>query len=284
MVRRKKGRLLLALALAASALFATVLVPRPPLAHARAQNAYNCGTLADNHCYGVVEWNRPASGASADITVQSLTAGDGFVDNEIWLIGNAPSNLICPNGVDPHGRGTCWVETGVTAGPVNNTYCESSCYFWADNRPSAPGTVNNYNEHVLGNTPYQDFNHGVEFKIVQATDGPGRYDVQAFDKNCLLVPDFTAVSVEDQLIPTGVDMGMELAGGNGAYSPRAEFTSSQFQDNTGWHYEIDGGTDISDSNSPPDPRSPISRGWDAVPANDGSHATNYGGDWYTKFP
>ncbi len=273
-----------AAALAAVALVLAVTPPTAPTAaHARAQN-YDCAGQIGGHCYGVVEWNRPASGSLVDISAGGMAAGDGFVTNEMWLFGDAPSNLICPNFEDPHGHGSCWVETGVVVGPVDQTYCTQNCYFWADNRPSAPGTQYNYHEHFMGSTPYQDYGHGVEFKVVQATDGPGRYNVYVYDKQCLLVPDYTGLSVEDQMIPTGVDIGLELEGTNGAYSPRAEYTSSQFQDNTGWHYEIDGGTDISDAGSPPGPVSPVSRGWDAVPANNGYAATNYGGDWYTKYP
>ncbi len=293
MVRRwRHRRLLLALALAASASLTTALVPRPPLVHALTHTntgPYSCGDLVQGHCYGVDEWDRPVSGSEVYITPQTLTAGDGFVTNEMWLFGAPPSNLICPNGQDPHGGGTCWVETGVIAGPVDDTYCEAACYFWADERPSAPGTVDNFNSHFLGYTPYQDFNHGVQFKLFQATDGSGRYDIQVFDKSCLFVPDYSDVSTQDQMIPYGVQIGLEMAGSSGAAAPHAEYTGNGFQDNNGWHYEIDGGTDISDGASPGH-HSPISRGWDQVPTPDGylpisgPGQTYTGGDWYTKFP
>ncbi len=291
--RWRHRRLLLALALAASASLAIALVPRPPLAHALTHTnaSYFCGGNPDNgnHCYGVVRWTRPSSGSSTNIYVRPLSAGDGFVTNEMWLGGGPPPNLICPNRSDGSGGGDCWIETGVTIGYLAQqayTTCTQSCYYWADERPSAPGTTDNYNEHFLGYAPQSDYNTSVTFRIVLATDGSGRYDIQVFDRGCYARPDYADVSTQDQLQPATIDIGAEVAGSSGASSPPAEYTDNQFQDNNGWHYEIDGGNDISGLIGTP----PVPHRWDRTPTTDGylpisgPGQTYRGGDWYTQFP
>jgi len=288
--RRRRLRLALTLAASTALGAGTLYLPRTAHALSRAPtpaSTYSCGGPVFGHCYGITEWTRPSSGSSVTISTVALNGGDGFVTNEMWLFGDPPPNLICPNGQDPHGNGTCWVEAGAIAGYVGALgYYSDPVYFWADERPSAPGTMDNFNAHVLGYVPTQDLNHGATFRILQAHDGTGHYGIQVFNKDCLLVPDYTDVSTQDQLVPTGIDIGAEVYGSSGASAPPAEYTDNQFQDNNGWHYEIDGGDDLSGGNG----SAAVPHRWDRVPTPDGylpvsgPGQTYRGGDWYTRFP
>jgi len=275
----------IAMALAAVAMVLAVAHPVSPTAvHANAQS-YSCDV---NHCYGIARWGGPTLGASTDITIHNLNQGDGFVTNEVWLGGDPPSNLICPNTVDGSGGGDCWVEVGNTIGNLDtaNVSCYQACYYWADQRPSAPGTVNNYWEHFVDFVPASDLNTSVVFRILQATDGPGRYDIQIFDKGCLARPDYADVSTQDQLASTHIDIGSEVAGTSGASSGPTEYTDNQWLDSGGWHYQTNPGGDPSGSNHAP----AVPHRWDQVPTGDGFlpgsgwGQTHRGGFFWTQFP
>src|ERR1700722_2293564 len=107
---------------------------------ADAQAHYNCGSVSANHCYGVAAWSQGGEffGTYADITITAMDGGDGFLDNEMWLVDNQSS------GCKANSYGRCWEEVGY----INqNNGTSGEVYFWADARPRNDST---FNVHILG--------------------------------------------------------------------------------------------------------------------------------------
>ncbi len=272
--RWRHRRLLLALALAVTALFATALSPHPTLTHA---SGYNCA--GDNHCYGIVQWDGGTAGESTQILVTALSPGDGdgFVTNETWFNGEPAPGAICPvQGADIG----CWVEAGVTVGAVQNTYCATDCYYWADVRP-CNGCYDNYNEHFLGYPAAADMNQRTTFQIMVdppcggcnwTGDCPGNeFGVTVTGASG---DTFTGLSFANGMQPSNIQLGMELYGTNGAAASPGQYAYNQYYSNNGLHYyQTTDGHQIA-----PDP--PVLAHWQFPPSN----SPYPGGVWTTQCP
>src|SRR5262249_27411957 len=110
-------------------------------------------TCTATHCYAVAEWSAQAlqtcclAGAEAEIAYADLFGGNGFVDNELWLVQHNNSQCVdlVNNIID-----LCWVEVGMISFPA---LFSGTHYFWADMRP---GSV--FAFHDLGPVPNADKN------------------------------------------------------------------------------------------------------------------------------
>jgi len=264
-------RLLLALALAASTVVATSLAHRPTITHA---SGYAC----DSHCYGIVQWDNGGSGASTQILVTSLSPGDGFVTNEMWFNGEpGPGSICTAQGIDTG----CWVEAGVTVGSVKDTYCATDCYYWADVRP-CNGCSDNYNEHFMGYPPAGDMGQRTTFQIVAnppcgacgwSGDCPNsEFGVTVTGASGAV---FSGLSFANGMIPSNIQLGMELYGTNGAAASPGQYAFNQYRaPTTGLYYyqTTDGHSHTPDS--------PVLAHWQFPPSSN----TYPGGVWTTSCP
>ena len=75
-------------------------------------SSYNCSTV---HCYGRDLWAGSVTGGATTITVNRMSSGDNFVDNEMWVA--QPSSSGDCGSV---GSNYCWVEAGYASGGSNN--------------------------------------------------------------------------------------------------------------------------------------------------------------------
>lgn len=125
-------------ALAASS---TTRTPQIPL------TGYCSNPKPNGHCYAVRSWSGNTGGANTLINpygALSCYGCNGFIDDEMWLSDyNSPQCKAIS---------ACWVEAGISTWPTNeskscNQGVDSTCGFWADNRPNGGG----YNEHALYN-------------------------------------------------------------------------------------------------------------------------------------
>lgn len=252
-----------------------------PLAHplGAAASSYSCDT---SHCYGLVQWEGAVSGASTIIQPSHLTPpdvnpgdGQGFITNEMWVIDEntqyTPGLECNVNGQN----GACWVEEGVTVGPLMNgtqsTYCPSDCYYWADVRPSNQSVYNSYYEHDLGVVPDGDFGGaGTTLEITQRGDLTG-FNVYFNGSSSGLRSD---VSTNNGMIPSRIDHGMELYGKGGGSAPQAQYSFNYWEDPTTYQWNFQG----NDGATPPN-NAPVSAQW--APNNAPSQA-DFGGVWTTS--
>lgn len=101
------------------------------------------------HCYATRDWFGHTGGSNTLINPYGPLNCQGcsaFIDNETWFSDTSSSQ--CVNLA----FGSCWVEAGISTWPANdpnscNQGHDSTCGFWADNRPNGGG----YHEHPLYN-------------------------------------------------------------------------------------------------------------------------------------
>ncbi len=267
------SRRALALVFAVSSALVAGTLHHPPPAHA---SGYACAT---NHCYGIVDWPGATTGESTQIYVASLSPGDGFVTNETWFNGDPGPGSACP--LDGNPVAGCWVEAGVTVGQVDKTYCATDCYYWADERPCSNGCQSNYNEHFLGYPPAGDIGQRTTFQIVVdppcgpcgwTGDCPGNeFGVTVTGASGAV---FSGLSYANGMIPSSIDVGMELYGTNGASASGSVYTYNQYRDNAGvYHYQANDGQ-IFPVNAPVQAR------WEYPPSSNQVP----GGAWSTSCP
>ncbi len=243
--------------LALALLLVLLVAPLQSPAVVRA-SSYSC----TNHCYGVVKWGGSVDGAQMYMAVRGLNAGDGLVTNEMWLSGGPASGYTCP---DPSGTNTCFVETGVTVGPLAGTSCSSDCYYWADLR-TCQGCSDNYNEHYMANVGQGDYGNYKVFNVWRT--GQGDFTVNAGPNN--------ALSTDNNMVPNQIQIGMELVGTSGAWALQAPYAYNEWERNYNWQYQtVDGspGTGLNANSAP------ISSYWQPSPSQDSSHS---GGSWQTS--
>jgi hypothetical protein len=166
---------------------------------------YSCGNPEGGHCYGTVQWTGAPSGLSAEITMVPLTSGDIFIDDEVWLV-----DYFAPG--DPL-AGAYWVETGIW----NEGY--GTDYFWANNVPTW-----GFMSYDLGPVAQDDLDHAnwIAFKIKQNAQTASQWDVtisRASNGSVLFSPSSTG----NQMSPTTIIEGQELAGSQNAQAPLAFF-------------------------------------------------------------
>jgi len=175
---------------------------------------YSCPD-PNGHCYAVASWtNRAYVGTFLFVQVVPLQGGNGFVDDETWLID--ANNTGCANI-----QNMCWVEAGII-GLGTETH-----YFWADNRPN-----NGFFFHDIGQVPSGDFNHQALLYIVSQNSLPGFANTYAVE----IVPvgpggsgPYLATSTSNTMASQRIDLGQELDGSSGASAPDAVFSGMEYK-------------------------------------------------------
>jgi hypothetical protein len=149
------------------------------------------------------------------------------------------------------------------------------CYFWVDNRPCGGG----YNKHISSHAAIYDVGSNSNMTIQRSVNN-GYHPT-----NCQTVPNtqFTVnatsgywgtgtsgTSTYNPIYPDHIQIGLEVFGGSGQYSPRADWTNNQWINTGSWSYQHNAGaTTVS---------GPVSGGWAVVPPPTGGT----GGDWWAS--
>lgn len=242
---RRHWRVSVALAMLLPLLQVTGRAPSPALA-----SSYNCPPTG-THCFGIVSWPGPVTGAETSITMRGLHYGTwpGFMNNELWLIGHPSAGQ--PN-CDFQGYATdCWVEVGNHVGALyhgdNNTpwgTCAPDCYWWADERPSSNG-VANYHDHLVAWIPQGDFGGGsTQFSIYD--NGSGTWNISILGaSNDSWIPQSTGNYMDTNNSTGSFQLGGEFAdsASSGASAPLADYTYTAYRDGSGgWYYQGSNGT------------------------------------------
>jgi hypothetical protein len=175
---------------------------------------YSCTSA---HCYGEVQF--PTTGLRGMITTLDVrnisNTGDGFVDNEMWIVDRG--NTACGSQ-----NNTCWVEAGYLAdnGTVTGNSGSSGTdphFFWADSRPNSTFIF-----HAFGSIPSNYFGHQVIVLILQ--NGTNTWDVDIQPIFIQGAPTLFATSTNNSMNPQSAEMGQELFGTNGASADPATYT------------------------------------------------------------
>jgi hypothetical protein len=204
-------------------------------------NTYNCSSP---HCYGRVDWEnlKPAAvSLEATVKLMPMNGGDGFVDDEIWMVDSGNAN--CGN------YGMCWLELGALAGPA--WFSDDATHlFWAENRPAAGGNSAGFFFHPLATPSGNELNSHVDYVITRdarPVSGDGWIIAATTSANQYVATTNNALNS-----PTRVQIGQELYGTSGASAPIVDFdatavgTSTTVWDNV--EVSTDGGIE---SDSPP---------------------------------
>jgi hypothetical protein len=184
---------------------------------------YKC---SDNHCYGLTVLPAAQNGEPGfrgfvtTVNAVALNSGDGEINDEIWVVDKNSAGC----------GGQCWIEVGLSAGantggcslPSNETHV-----FWADNRPNQ-----GFFCHDQGALQAQEFNQPVFLAIAVRPTDPNSFDVEAL--TCTSTTGngtcqrraIIGTSTNNTMAATAIEMGMELAGTNGASAPATNFTGS----------------------------------------------------------
>lgn len=150
--------------------------------------------------------NAATTGASSEIFVRGVTAGDGEITNEIWLSQNLSQNSY-------------WVEGGYWANVGWNNGAQT--WFWADSRPEDSNNVN-----VHPSSPMPGSGDGGQYAFVDIEQiNSCTFDVfiDGFST------DLSGVSTNNCISPNDIQLGQELAGSSGANAPTADFTDNEFR-------------------------------------------------------
>ncbi len=183
-------------------------------------DTYSCGD-AFGHCYAVATWTNSSlsttqlAGVLADISYTNLNGGDGFVENEIWLVQTNSPPCADVNPID-----FCWAEVGMTAssGQFPGTH-----FFWADNTPTS-----GYTFHDLGVVPPSDQDPKNPDLFAITYDGSGVWQVAivGLASGSALIFAYSY----DAMIPNRAEMGQELEGTSGASAGSADFSALAYED------------------------------------------------------
>jgi hypothetical protein len=194
---------------------ATLLGGRVPAVPAvprrsRKPDSYTC---TDTHCYALAEWSAQAlqtcclAGDEVDISYTDLFGGDGFVDNEMWLVQhNNPQCVDLLNNIND----LCWVEVGMISEP---DFFSGTHYFWADMRP---GDV--FWFHDLGPVPNADKTAQTPTGFFISQPFLNEFQVAIISLQGTLIFEN---STNNTMVPDRVEMGQELYGTSGAHSAGA---------------------------------------------------------------
>jgi hypothetical protein len=226
--------------------------------------SYNCGpgappcnTSSDQHCYGVVSWTGSFTGFSTELTAVALTSGDGFVDDEAWLVDQPASEV-----------GMAWVEAGeINEGidTLNNTD-----YFWAYGLDWCQPDEQ-FMWYDLGAVAKADINKATwiayEFRQDDTTPTKWNITISYADSGKVLFKEHaTGISMK----PNTAEEGQELQGTTGAEAKLAFFSQNTTYNGSSKKVRTDNGTVLSGN--------PPHAGWwtDSKPSQ-----TNFGGLFFT---
>jgi hypothetical protein len=204
---------------------------------------YSCGTLSSDHCYGINRWLGTTYGASTRATVVQLHAGNGFMNNTLW-VGNNDSSR--------------WIEAGYAV-IYNKSY---EFWYWAYINDS--GTYLEYDAPTgLVSGPGGDFGNPVNIYIWRVNSTTWNAAIYGWASSWLpngfTLSNFTA---------TSIDIGQELAGTSGSSASTANFYYNRWrQGNGNYVYQTVNGTSFS--------YYPPYAGWIVKPSG-----SSTGGEWY----
>jgi hypothetical protein len=230
--------------------------------------SYSCS----NHCYGRNLWSGNTAGAETTVTVNPMGAGNGFVDNEVWVADpNSNGSEDCASGVPP-----CWIEAGYASVGSNNGATEY--YFWAEVHPCGCG---GYIEYDSGNINTNDYGGTAAISILRGGSSGCSYNNSTW---CVFIygdyDSWTGQSTDNTMHASQILIGQELAGTSGATAYTANFTFNYWVDiNTGIpHFQTVDGTLDPCLYGTCWPVNPPWSGW--VSGQDPRHSS-YGGNFYT---
>ncbi len=181
---------------------------------------YNCGS----YCYDIEMFRQSTNwtiGAEAYNTVRGISAGDGHLSNEIWLIDD-----------HTYSGETDWVETGYfiatqVAGQGCAAYTEE--FFWADQRHTS-----GYNAHCFTPVGSGDYGHDVIDNVRRSTSDHSYWIVTITPYSTSLR---VGTSTSNIMYPNRIDIGEELFGTNSASGPKNEFHNNRYNAlNGSWVY------------------------------------------------
>lgn len=168
---------------------------------------YMCGDVTRGHCYGMATVGDHLTGFRSTFTVvKELRPGNGFVTNEFWL-----KNY---SGV------VAWIEIGYMQNTVEQLH-----YFWAVLDPDTAL----FRSTMIADVPGAEFGERVTFDIHETA--PSVFSLSVDGPTTKFA---TSVTVNLWVGTDGgyVDMGMELAGTDGAVAPVATFVNNTVYDST----------------------------------------------------
>lgn len=212
---------------------------------------YNChDSLGDTRCYGVVDWNGNVNGAHTTMDVVQLHAGDGHMNNSLW-VANSDKNV--------------WAEGGY----VVKTGRSYESWYWAYQDGS--GQYYEYDSSGLDSRSGGDFGYPAEVTVWRVSGST--WNVAIYGHSSRWVPNgFTNTA----LSPYYIQMGEELEGTNGGGSD----SHAHFKNNY-WISTKDNSDPYQTSNGYKNefgsPSNPPSSGWTSW-ATQPIHSST-GGDW-----
>jgi hypothetical protein len=207
--------------------------------------AYACGDVSSNHCYGANRWMGPMYGASTEVGVVQLHAGDGIMNNSLWV------------GNKTH---TQWLEAGYAVITSKNYE------FWYF------GYINNNGTYKEMDDPYGlvsgsagDFASPATIYIKNVSGNV--WNAAVYGSASRWLPD--AVSLTN-FAPDAIDVGEELGGSSGASAPVTTFYYNEWRNASGnYVYQTATGTPTSEN--------PPYANWTVFPSN-----SSTGGVWHAS--
>ena len=217
-----------------------------------------CSKPASNgHCYAEVYWNGHTGGSSTLINPFGAMncqgcSTYGFITDETWFTDDISSQCI---NTSFH---ICWVESGVSTYAANepkdcNPGHNSTCLFWADNRPN-PGGYHEWPLYTFGGygvdlTPYLIYVDIVNNDSFSSS-GSNWDVVTNIYKNGQYLTGPSTESTNNNMNVYTIIIGSELSDSNGAAGP-FYFQYNQWMDGSGnFNYQTTTGVNGS-TNSPP---------------------------------
>lgn len=222
------------------------------LSSSKSALTYNCrSSLGDIRCYGVVDWNGAVAGAHTTMDVVQLHAGDGHMNNTLW-VANSDKTVAAE------------------AGYVVKAGRNYESWYWA----YVDGSNNyfEYDSSGLKSGSGGDFGYPAEVTVWRVSGG--QWNAAIYGHASSWLPNgFT----DTALSPTYIQLGEELEGTNGASSDQhAHFKNNywitgnnqaNYQTNNGYKNEFGA------------PSNPPSSGWTVSPTS-----SSTGGDWNSGTP
>lgn len=208
------------------------------------------------HCYAEQYWHGGTPGAFTQIEPYGpLTCYgcSGFIDNEMWFADNTSSQCTST------AYGGCWVESGISTWSANdpnscNQGTDSTCLFWADNRPGSGGL----HEHRLFNfgpdgvdlSPY--YVDVALFNTNGAMFSGSTWTINAdvYNASNTLIASTSGTSTYNTMSPDYITIGSELSN-SGATAASNYFAYNEWETTGGqWPYQTNPGQNGS-TNAPP---------------------------------
>ncbi len=210
-----------------------LMTPRQALALSRSAHtpmmpAYNCpGTT---HCYGINDWPGSTTGAFSQISVVQLHAGNGIMNNSVWVSTTSNNH---------------WIEAGYAV--IYNKSFEF--WYWAYVDDSGV-----YHEYDSGGLAQGDWNRAANVTIWHVSGNTWNASIYG-NATSWLPGGFTYSNS-----PNDINIGQEVGGTSGSSASTATWNDNQWRNSSGtYHYQTSSGSII--ANNPP------YAGWYSMPSS-----------------